>query len=55
MLGNLPILSVPIPRTALVDRSLFAGPADGLHASQSSCDGLTGLAQQMCYAVMYNV
>jgi hypothetical protein len=25
----------------------------GIQAAQTPCDGLTGLAQQMCYAVLY--
>lgn len=27
----------------------------GITPSQSTCDGLTGLAQQMCFAVNYGV
>ena len=27
----------------------------GVQAAQTPCDGLTGLAQQMCYAVLYSV
>lgn len=27
----------------------------GVEASQSVCDGLTGMARQMCYASEYNV
>ena len=42
----------------------FIGPTDlkvplriagGVQAAQTPCDGLTGLAQQMCYAVLYSV
>ena len=52
--ANLPVLSQPIPRLRSggmrTDRS-ESGPT----ASGSSCDGLTGLAQQMCFAVLYDV
>jgi hypothetical protein len=27
----------------------------GVQAAQTACDGLTGLAQQMCYAYLYSV
>jgi len=26
-----------------------------VEAAQTACDGLTGLAQQMCYSVLYGV
>ncbi len=55
MLSNLPLASAPITRTVLPDRTLGAAADDGVHASQTSCEGLTGLAQQMCYAVLYGV
>jgi hypothetical protein len=29
--------------------------APGVQAAQTACDGLTGLAQQMCYSVLYGV
>ena len=29
--------------------------AAGVEASQTVCDNLTGLAQQMCYSVVYGV
>jgi len=55
MRSNLPLAAAPVTRTALPDRTLGTTAHDGVHASQTSCEGLTGLAQQMCYAVLYGV
>lgn len=51
---KLPAQSTPVGR-GLWDDS--GGRRDGaaVEASQTTCDGLTGLAQQMCYAVSYGV
>jgi hypothetical protein len=54
--NNVPVISLPVLRTVIPDQSLCAGGGpDKVNASQTACEGLTGLAQQMCYAVLYNV
>jgi hypothetical protein len=52
MNDDLPIQSAPVERPATPTGG--TGPA-GPHvaASQTGCEGLTGLAQQMCYSVLY--
>ena len=56
MSSNAPVISLPVLRTVIPDQSLGAHGGFGhVGASQTVCDGLTGLAQQMCYAVIYNV
>ena len=53
---NVPVISLPVLRTVIPDQSLGAsGGLDNVSASQTACEGLTGLAQQMCYAVLYSV
>ncbi len=52
---ELPIQSPPVVRTAAGQGGRTSENGAGVEASQSACDGLTGLAQQMCYAVMYGV
>jgi hypothetical protein len=59
---RIPAQSPPVSRT---DQSLGAREIQqgyqgndgraGVQAAQTACDGLTGLAQQMCYAVLYSV
>lgn len=56
MSNNVPVISLPVLRTVIPNQSLGARDGfDCVNASQTSCDGLTGLAQQMCYAVLYGV
>jgi hypothetical protein len=54
-----PTSSLRLPVQAAVSRELTTGQgyenAVGLEAAQTVCDKLTGLAQQMCYAVEYGV
>jgi hypothetical protein len=51
-LRSAPMQSAPLERLAVPGK---AGTSGGVRASQSGCEGLTGLAQQMCYAVLYGV
>jgi hypothetical protein len=48
-----------LPVQAAVSREFATGQgyenSAGVEAAQSACDNLTGLAQQMCYAVVYDV
>jgi len=50
---RLPVQSQPVTRDA--PQVQGHENAVGIAASQTVCDGLTGLAQQMCYAVAYGV
>ena len=50
---KLPVQSQPVTRDAPQGQG-HENPV-GIAASQTVCDGLTGLAQQMCYAVAYGV
>jgi hypothetical protein len=52
---NLPPQAPPVTRYPAVipGQQFLTGP--GLTASQSFCDHLTGLAQQMCIAAEYGV
>ena len=54
-----PIAALRLPVQAAVSRELMPGQgyvnAAGVEAAQTVCDNLTGLAQQMCYAVEYGV
>ncbi len=51
------------PQAVPLTRGLFAGGVSrtsptgpGVHPAQdNSCENLTGLAQQMCYAVLYGI
>jgi hypothetical protein len=56
---NLPIQSLPVTREIVArepqNMSAQDGSQPGVLASQTACDGLTGLARQMCYAVEYGV
>lgn len=49
---RLPRLSAPVVRSAVGTAHLDGA---GIDASASKCDGLRGLAQQMCYATLYGV
>jgi hypothetical protein len=51
---NLPVQSPPVHRADGSQGALENSWA-GVQAAQTPCDGLTGLAQQMCYAVLYSV
>jgi hypothetical protein len=51
----LPAQSSPVGRRLWDDSGGGRRDGAGVEASQTSCDGLTGLAQQMCYAVSYGV
>jgi hypothetical protein len=54
-----PNAGLRLPVQAAVSRELTAGQgyeySAGIEAAQTVCDNLTGLAQQMCYAVVYGV
>jgi hypothetical protein len=54
-----PTPGLRLPVQAAVSRELAAGQgyenSAGIEAAQTVCDNLTGLAQQMCYAVEYGV
>jgi hypothetical protein len=50
---KLPVQSQPVIRDTRGGQGYLNG--SGVEAAQSVCDGLTGLAQQMCYAVVYGV
>jgi hypothetical protein len=49
----LPIQSPPVSRE-LMTRQGYENEA-GIEAAQTACDKLTGMAQQMCYALEYGV
>ena len=49
----LPIQSPPVSRE-LMTRQGYENEA-GVEAAQTVCDKLTGMAQQMCYALEYGV
>lgn len=51
--NRLPDQAPPISREKQNKDGYLGQP--GVAASQSACDGLTGLAQQMCYATEYGV
>lgn len=50
---KLPAQSPPVVRGILPGQAVQTG--SGVGASQTVCDRLTGLAQQMCYAVEYGI
>jgi len=52
---KLPIQSAPVLRSATDQSGQTSQSSGGVEASQSACDGLTGLAQQMCYAAIYGI
>ena len=52
---KLPAQSPPVGRSTWDGSGGGRHDGAGVQASQTSCDGLTGLAQQMCYAVGYGV
>jgi hypothetical protein len=59
---NLPVQSPPVHRAdgshgALENQQGHQAndSCAGVQAAQTPCDGLTGLAQQMCYAVIFGV
>jgi hypothetical protein len=52
---KLPIQSAPVIRTAASQGGGTSDNGAGIEASATACDGLTGLAQQMCYAVVYGI
>jgi len=52
----MPIQSMPVQRLQGRGRAATGSGADtGVSASGTGCEELTGLAQQMCYAVIGNV
>jgi hypothetical protein len=50
---RLPVQSQPVTRGTQAAQGHEGGV--GVEAAQTVCDGLTGLAQQMCYAVALGV
>jgi hypothetical protein len=56
MLIWLPVQSPPVVRGVVTDQGHQTGEnSTGVQAAQTGCEGLTGLAQQMCYRVLYGV
>lgn len=57
MLINLPVQSAPVVRSLTNQSGQTSASSTGVVAAQTAtaCDGLTGLSEQMCYAVMYGV
>jgi hypothetical protein len=56
MLTWLPVQSPPVVRGIATGQGHQTGDNDtGVQASQTGCEGLTGLAKQMCYSVLYDV
>ena len=51
---ELPIQSAPIVRSLTSQGGQIGDGAAGVEAT-AACDDLTGMAQQMCYAVTYGV
>lgn len=51
----LPVQSAPVPRVAAGLAMRAGAEGRGVVPAQSGCEDLTGLAQQMCYAVIYGV
>ena len=52
---KLPVQSAPVLRSVIDQNGQTSQGNGGVEASQSACDGLTGLAQQMCYAAIYGI
>jgi hypothetical protein len=50
---QLPVQSPPVYRELLLNQ--FQLGEGGIEPSQSACDSLTGMAQQMCYALEYGI
>jgi hypothetical protein len=56
MLSRLPVKSPPVVRGLVTNQGHQTSEnATGVQAAQTGCEGLTGLAQQMCYSVLYGV
>jgi|Tabmets5t2r1_1033131.scaffolds.fasta_scaffold268200_1 hypothetical protein len=56
MLTWLPIQSPPVVRVVVAGQGHQAGDnGTGVQASRTGCEGLTGLAKQMCYSVLHGV
>jgi hypothetical protein len=54
--GLLPVQARPVPRQLFTARHQGNSAAGtGVVAAQNSCEGLEGLAQQMCYSVLYGI
>lgn len=49
----LPVQGPPVGRG--ISGAAGSENPDGVEAAQTACDDLTGMAQQMCYAVVYGV
>jgi hypothetical protein len=52
MLIRLPVQSPPVVRDVTNQGHQTSENATGVQAAQTGCEGLTGLAQQMCYSVL---
>jgi hypothetical protein len=52
---NLPPQAEPVTRTLLLPSQTPVTGGDGVTASLSACDNLTGLARQMCYGTQYGI
>jgi hypothetical protein len=50
---QLPVLSSPVPRELLAKEVQVCHA--GVEPSQSVCDNLTGMSQQICYALEYGI
>jgi hypothetical protein len=51
---ELPTQSPPVYRELLTNQANL-NEVGGVEAAQSVCDGLTGTAQQICYALEYGI
>ena len=52
----LPIQSPPVVRAVVTSQgSQVSESGTGVQASLTGCEGLTGLAKQMCYSTIYRV
>jgi hypothetical protein len=56
MLSRLPVQSPPVVRYVVSSQGHQSSEnGAGVQAAQTGCEGLTGLAKQMCYGVIYGV
>jgi hypothetical protein len=56
MLTRLPVQSPPVVRHVVTNQGHQTSEnGTGVQAAQTGCEGLTGLAKQMCYSVLYGV
>jgi len=51
---QLPVQSAPVYRESLTNQAYLNG-TNAVESAQSMCDGLTGLAQQICYGLEFGI